>query len=141
MPPVLFHMHTLYIYQNLSNFHYSTTMLATSAFPIFITEWKTQPFNITSGVFHGGTLSQLQFLIAFNPIIRSVAAHPSKGFVLGLPNQAQASFPAIPNKESHTNSLWEDQDSNVILGWYLANVLAIVGSGNVTLKFMKGWKA
>ena len=47
--------------------------------------WQPPSFPVKRGVFQGDTLSPLIFLIAFNPVIQSVQAHPSAGYNFKLP--------------------------------------------------------
>ena len=57
--------------------------------------------SISKSVFQSDTLSPLLFLVAFNPIIQSVAIHPSRGFPLRLPNHTESNRHPLPCLNSH----------------------------------------
>ena len=89
--------------------------------------------------FHGGTLSPLLCLIAFNPVIQSVATHPSKGFSFNLhaDGAEEGSAYTVPCKGSHVYALWEKEDFAEAPGWYLAKVASVDDQGTAKLKFRR----
>ena len=74
-------------------------------------DWRSYSFNIIRGVFQGDTLSPL---VAFNPILLSIAAHHSNGF-----------FP-------------QENVSDEEPGWYLERNVFVNGNGGDVLRYRKG---
>ena len=101
-------------------------------------EWRTQPFPINKGVFQGDTLSPFLFLIAFNPIIQSVAIHPNRGFAFKLSIQSEPDQQVLPIPNSYIYALWEKENSDEALDWYLAKVLSMDHLGEARLRYRKG---
>ena len=118
--------------------NYVNNLYSSLSAQISTKDWITESFPIQRGVFQGDTLSPLLFLIAFNPIIQSVKAHPSKGYALKLPDTAQSHPPSLPSVNSHIYALWDEQCSDETPGWYLAKVLCVHDSGLFQIRYRKG---
>ena len=103
-------------------------------------DWTSSTFSISRGVFQGDTLSPLLFLIVFNPIIQSIAAHPACGFSLTLEYEGQGGPPPLPKLGSYIYTLWDEESSDEDQGWYLAKILSITEEGKALLGYRSGGK-
>ena len=72
-----------------------------------------------------------------NPIIQSVAVHPSRGFAFKLSIQSEPDQQVLPSPKSYIYALWEE-NSDEAPGWYLAKVLSVDNLGEARLRYRKG---
>ena len=71
-----------------------------------------------------------------NPIVQSVTAHPSRGYLLTL--RGDRDRPPLPKQDSYIYALWNEKFSGEKKGWYLAKVTSVKDTGDAVLKYRSG---
>ena len=87
------------------------------------------------GVFQGDTLSPLIFLVAFNPLIKGTVHHLAGSVYSTHPPPTQG----VSQKGIPLYTLWNEPQSEVPHGWYLAKVTYISDDGNAVILYKRSY--
>ena len=93
-------------------------------------KWCTPPFQITGGIFQGGIVSHLLFLLCFNHIITYAKYSLSCGFQMTIQLPESVGLPPVG---SHINVEWRDEVSDEPEGWYHCCVEEYQSDGSAVL--------
>ena len=94
--------------------------------------WTTEQFQIERGVFQGGTLSPLIFLVTFNPIIALANSKLKSGYSLHHPVPSSVGLPPVG---THIYIEWNEPTSDEPLGWYRCSVSSYTLSGQSIITY------
>jgi hypothetical protein len=99
-------------------------------------QWKTNHFSIRRGIFQGDTLSQLSFLIAFQPILHLAESLELDGYQLKLfiPNSE-----GLPPPGAHAYIRWNEEASDEPQGWYLCKIIEYYPDGMSKVEYLNSW--